>query len=142
MNKRMLDLMVKSLDGELTAVERSDLNAALAESAELREELARLVAVRRAVAASGRTSFGPFFAERVMHRIRTEGRATGEESLLGALFGVFRPVALAAAAVVVGLVIYNSAKTDSVSVAGALGVPQVTLEEIMEPPVETVLEAS
>jgi anti-sigma factor RsiW len=142
MNKRMLGLMVKSLDGELTAVERLDMNAALAESAELRDELARLVAVREAVAASGRTSFGPFFAERVMHRIRTEGRAAREESFLGALFSAFRPVAIAAAAVVVGLAIYNSTRTDDVSVAGALGVPQVTLEEIMEPPVETVLEAS
>jgi anti-sigma factor RsiW len=138
----MLDLMIRSLDGELTTADRLELNEALAGSAELRDELARLVAVRRVVADSRRASFGPFFAERVMRRIRTEGRAAGEESLLGALFSAFRPVALAAAAVAVGLMIYNSAKADKWSIAGARGVPQVTLEELTEPPVDLILEAS
>ncbi len=142
-NKEILDLLVRSFDGSLTSEEREALEAALAASEGLREERARLVKLREAVSSARRDAFSPFFAERVMQRIRAEQRDRGStEAFSGALSQAFRSVAIVGAAVAIGLVIYNFAKTNDISLTGAVGVSVVTSEEMMKPPVDAILEAT
>lgn len=141
MTDETFDLLYRSLDGDLTADEQQRLEAALSSSPELCREKNRLEAIRKAVAASGTDSFRPFFAERVMQRIRSTAEEGVEEQTFSRyLSHVFRRVVLAGAAVVIAFVIYNVAASRDVSLSTALGVPEITMEEVLSPPLETILE--
>jgi anti-sigma factor RsiW len=141
MDERILELLYKSLDGELTPEEMSDLEAALAISSELRKEREDLLAVRGLVKAGAAESFGPFFARRVMRAIRS----ARDEEVSGARFFAsleyaFRRVVLVAAAIAVFLLIYNLNQGGSMSLAAAFGTPEASIEEILAAPVEETLE--
>jgi hypothetical protein len=140
MNERILDLLYRSFDEELTPQEAKDLREALAASETLRGEKRRIEAMRKMVATSGQDTFKPFFAERVMRRV-VEVREGRNGATLGEwLARVFPRVALAGAAVAAGLVIFNLVKADGISLAAAFGISEVPIEEILELPVESILE--
>ncbi|MFH1221380.1 MAG: hypothetical protein V1694_13135 [Candidatus Eisenbacteria bacterium] len=142
MNKRILNLLVRSFDGGLSDVETGELEAALAASLDLRKEKSRLQTLRGAIVSTRRDSFGPFFADKVINRIATRRVINGSrETFWKAIYNAFRPVAIAGAVVVIGLVIYNLVQTDDISITGAMGV-SVTSDELMKPPVEAILEAT
>lgn len=143
MNERMLRLLYRSLDGELNADERKMLEDALASSEELRRERNDIMAIREGISTGGPTSFSPFFAERLMKRVAalTEVEVeNGSPALQEWLFGAFKRVAIAAAAVAIGLVVFNLARTEDISFAAALGMSEVSLEEMLELPVDSILE--
>ena len=140
MDEKFLELLYRSFDEELAPQEAKDLREALAASEALRREKRRIEAMRRMVSASGRDTFKPFFAERVMRRL-VELREGRNGATLGEwLARVFPRVALAGAAVAAGLVIFNLIKADGISLAGAFGISEVPIEEILELPVESILE--
>jgi hypothetical protein len=141
LDRRILELLYRSFDEGLSGEERTTLDAALAGSEELRLERERIASMREAVAASGASGFGYMFPERVMKRVRSEqaGRESGP-ALAEALSRVFRPVAFAGVAVALSLMIYNVAKSRDLSFSAALGAPEVTLEEALESPLDSVLE--
>ena len=131
MNKKILKLLYRSFDDDLSLEDHHRLDDALAKSAELRAEKERLLAMRAMVSDSGANSFQPFFAEKVMRRIRNAESA--QESFLDSLIAVFRPVAIAAFIILVMLISYNLKKTENYTLAGALGEHKATLEEIVDP---------
>jgi anti-sigma factor RsiW len=141
MNERMLELLLRSFDEELSAEEGKELREALAASEALRHEKSRIEKMRKMVSESGADTFRPFFAERVMRRV-TEMREArnGVWTLQDWLSRVFRRVAIVGAAVAAGLVIFNLVQADGVSVAAAFGISEVPIEEILELPVESILE--
>ena len=55
-------------------------------------------------------------------------------------FAGIRPVALAGAAAVLALMVYNIVDSRDVSLSAALGVPRTTLEEALDSPLASVLE--
>ncbi|RMF56566.1 MAG: hypothetical protein D6743_20090, partial [Calditrichaeota bacterium] len=69
MKERLLNLLIRSFDEELTEAERRELQNALAADAELREQKRQLQEVRHLVRESAVRSFKPFFAARVMRRV-------------------------------------------------------------------------
>jgi anti-sigma factor RsiW len=140
MREEILDLLYRSFDGDLTADEQQRLEAALS-SPELRREKTRLETIRKAIAASRTDSFRPFFAERVMQQIKSAAPERVEEQTFSQyLSHVFRRVVLAGAAVVIAFLIYNVAVSREISLSTALGVPEITMEEVLSPPLETILE--
>lgn len=141
MNEKTLGLLYRSFDGGLSAKEEVELREALAASQDLRNEKARIETMRQAVAASGADGFRPFFAERVMRRVTElhEGR-NGIWTLQEWLSRVFRRVAVVGAAVAAGLLLFNLVQADSISVAAAFGFSEVPIEEMLEVPVESLLE--
>jgi len=141
MNDRILELLYRSFDEELTGDEKRELHDALARSEALRREKDRIEAMRNMVSASGVDTFKPFFAERVMRRLSDmrESR-NGIWTLQDWLSRLFRPVAIAGAAVAAGLLVFNLVQADGVSVAAAFGMSEVPIEEILELPVEAMLE--
>lgn len=141
MNERILELLYRSFDEELTAGEGGQLREALAASEALRHEKDRIETMRKMVSASGRDTFKPFFAERVMGRVAglREG-SSGMCTLQEWLSRVFRRVAIVGAAVAAGLVLLNLVQADGVSLAAAFGISEVPIEEILELPVESILE--
>jgi hypothetical protein len=144
MNDKILDLLYRSFDSGLSSREQQQLDKALAGSAELRAERDRITAMREAVRSSAAGSFKPFLAERVMQRIGGElGYENGLQELFDSLVFAFRRVALIGAVAAVVLVGYNLKASDEVTLAAAFGVAETTgeeLEELLETPLESVLE--
>jgi anti-sigma factor RsiW len=141
MNKKVTDLLYRSFDGTLTPGEKEELNEALAKSRELREEKERITAMRSALSASAAKSFRPFFAERVMHAITSAAaQRNGVELFFDSLRFAFRRVAVVGATAILILLAYNLVKSGDISIAGAFGMPQETLEEVLESPFDSTLE--
>ena len=141
MNERILEILYRSFDGELTADEQRELRDALAASEELRREKSQIEKMRQMVSASRQDAFRPFFTERVMRRVAglREG-SNGMWTLQDWLSRVFRRVAVAGAAVAVGLVVLNLVQAEQVSLTAAFGVSDAPIEEMLELPVESILE--
>lgn len=142
MEERMRELLYRSLDGELSPDEMTDLDAALDGSPELRQEREALLAMRGLVKDSAARSFGPFFAERVINNIRSEREEEVEGArFLESLLYMFRRVVLVGAAIAAFLLIYNFNQGGGVSMAAAFGTDgEAAIEEILTAPVEETLE--
>jgi hypothetical protein len=87
---------------------------------------------------SSQQSFHPFFAEKVLRRIREQGRAA--ESFFDSLIDVFRPVAIAATILFIVLLSYNLFKSDKISLASAFAEPEIKLEHSLDPALALVME--
>jgi hypothetical protein len=134
-NRKVLKLLYRSLDSDLDEKDRRKLDAALEASEELRKEKERLMAQRQAVAQSGSSSFGPFFAEKVMNRIEGLGqKKNGLEAFYESFMAAFRKVAIVSAAVLVLLISYNVFKSDIVPEDEFFFMADTTMEEILDLP--------
>jgi len=132
MKNKWLDLLRRSFDDHRSRPDQETLKRVLAESAELRSEKRRLTDLRNLIASSSVESFRPFFTERVMDvvagRRQTRTPVNGWRSALGE---VFRPVAIAAALTIVGLLILGLSISGNLSLEGLLGIPEYSLENIV-----------
>jgi len=137
MNSKILELLYRSFDEELNPNEQHQLEQALALSKELKKEKERIAKMRTLVSNSGEQTFHPFFAEKVMRRIREKQT---QENFLDSLVHVFRPIAIAATISLIGLMTYNVFKSDDISLASAFAQPEVTLEHALDPTLSLALE--
>jgi len=93
-NKKLLDLLMKSFDEELSPDERKHLEEVLSESDELRSEKKKLLKLRE-VFSSQEYRFKPFFESRVMNRIhKLRNGKIIEFDFAKNLFFVFKRVAI------------------------------------------------
>jgi hypothetical protein len=138
MNKKMLELLYRSFDDALTQAEQLQLDDALTKSTELQEERDRIVHMRAMISDGSVPSFHPFFAEKVMRRIREAERS--QESFFDSLIEVFRPVAIAATIFFIVLLSYNLLKSDKISLASAFAEPEIRLEQALDPTLTLVME--
>lgn len=135
MKSNWMDLLFRFFDGELSANEREELETALQNSPELREEKKQLAAVRELIASGAVRKFQPFFAARVMQRIQAE---TSEEDFFESLIWMFRRVALAGALTVILLFASALLTGRASSLSTLFGMPQVTIEDTLQ--LDTQLE--
>ncbi len=142
MNKEMIDMLYRSLDSDLSVQEREQLDRALAESAELRAEQKQLLAMRGSIKTGTAESFGPFFAERVMNKVKAEtGDEIGLHEMFESLTTVFRRVAVVGAVAVIALVALNLNASEDKTFAAAFGVTEdADIEELAESPLISALE--
>jgi hypothetical protein len=134
-DRKVLNLLFRSLDGDLKDKDRKKLDEALEKSEELRKEKERALERRRTVTDSADRSFGPFFAERVMNRIDRLGQKTnGWEAFYESFMAAFRKVAIVSAAVLVLLISYNVIKSDIVPEDELFYMADTTIEEILDLP--------
>jgi hypothetical protein len=138
MNRKILDLLYRSFDDSLTRVEQQRLDQALSDSKELRAEKSRITQMRMVISDSRQQSFHPFFAKKVLRRIREQGRAA--ESFFDSLIDVFRPVAIAATILFIVLLSYNLFKSDKITLASAFAEPEIKLEHSLDPALALVME--
>lgn len=125
MKTRMQRMLYRRFDEQLSPEAEAELQAALAASAELRETERQILALRGLLARQQVHSFKPFFASRVMRRIR-EAAATREE-FFGALAWTFRRVALAGAIAAMLLLAHNLGAEQKISWEAALRLPAADL---------------
>ncbi len=141
MDEKILILLHRSFDGPLTDSEQDALAEALAASPELRAEKEQIATMRAGIARAPADSFGPFFAERVMQKLAVETASEDNPALFfESLVYLFRRVALAGAVAVIVLVAYNWQSSDEISLASAFGANEAGVEEVLEMPIESILE--
>ena len=138
MKGKVLELLYHSFDEKLTTEDQATLDRALSQFEELRTEKERLEKMRSLVQSSGEEGFHPFFAEKVVSRIRA--RKHEGDIFFNALVGLFRPVIIGAAILFFGLISYNIIKSGEFSLESAFGEPQVTLEQVIDPVLSLKLE--
>jgi hypothetical protein len=136
MNDRMLDLLYRSFDNELSALEQAMLDKTLAESAELRAEQTRVLNMRTALADHTRSGFSLGFVERVMGQLEKDGKTSDFQ--LNLIMGIrqsFRWVAAAAVPLLVALDIWNFKLEDTpgaqTSTADEITLWETPLEQIL-----------
>jgi anti-sigma factor RsiW len=141
MNDKILELLYRSFDADLTHEEQMALDEALAASEQLRAEKRRIEAMRQSISSSAVDTFKPFFATRVMQQVAesAEPREVSEGLFRGLVYA-FRRVALAGAMIIAAFIIYNVAASDQVSFTTVLGAPEISIEEVFEPPLNSLLE--
>ncbi len=132
MGRRLLKLLFRSLDSELSSPDRARLEAGLRESEELRRRRTEILAVRRAAADSAAGKFGPGFADRVLAAARAGGRPEPVEPVFEALLTVFKPVAVAAAALLVLLVIYSVSRGELIPKGEVYYASDITMNRVLE----------
>jgi anti-sigma factor RsiW len=139
MNKKILELLYRSFDERLNPGEQKILDQALSDSAELRAEKNRIAQMRAMISDSSAKGFHPFFAEKVLRRIRTQAPPAAE-SYFESLIALFRPVAIAAAILFIMLLSYNLFTSEDKSLATALAEPEIRLEQALDPTLAWVME--
>ena len=134
MSDHIIDLLYQSFDRELSEDEVKQLEAALSDSAELRDEKARIEKLRNIFADAPAEKFSPYFAQKVMNKIKYSEQPDSEtEHFMDELMYVFRRIAFVGAACAIFLLAYNFIVFDQISLSAIFGIPEVTLEEITEP---------
>lgn len=135
MDKKILELLYRSFDYELNKTETQRLKEALSQSEELRREKDRILAQRQAIAESPKSSFKPFFTERVMKRIESlSEKKNGIEAFYETLLVMFRQFALVGAAVLIILLLVNLRTGDALSTEDIFYTSDAAIEEIVDLP--------
>jgi hypothetical protein len=141
MNKYPLDLLYRSFDCRLSDEEQKELEQALIDSSELREEKERITALRSALTSSNVESFRSYFTNRVIQKVEAlESSVVSRELFFDSLIRLFRPIAVAGIAAALILITLNLSGSDEITLAAAFGVSEEGVEELMETPLEYILE--
>jgi len=127
MNEEMLNLLIRSFDENLSEVERTSLDKALAGSPELREEKKQLSEMRQMIGETAERKFKPFFSARVMRHI--EASQSEQEDFFGSLVWAFRVFAMVGTAAIVLFFALNSKLANDLSIDSILGLPQLSIED-------------
>ncbi|MBT8401613.1 MAG: hypothetical protein KJO98_14140 [Rhodothermia bacterium] len=128
------DTMLRLLRGELDPVSEERAQDAIRRSPDLQSELDQLSRLNAMMSSSAASSFGPYFADRVMKRIA--GRATDAKAVLyETMQWVFLRLAAASVLVVIGLGTYNALQgqdleTSASTVEAIFGLPADDLESL------------
>ncbi len=140
MDKKLKELLYLSFDSQLNAEERRLLEEGLAQSEELRQEKEMITSLRGDLKRSKSTSFNPHFVDRVMEKIHSIEKKDESEQLFDSLYLFFRPIAIAATVLIIVIAGYNISTTGNFSLEGALGVPEVSLDDVYDPALALVSE--
>jgi len=140
MDKKLKDLLYRSFDTDLDPQEKILLEDALSQSDEFRKEKEMIISLRANLRKGKETSFKPFFAERVMEKIRSSKRVDEDAQFFESLFVLFRPITIAAVVLIIIIAGYNITSTDRFSIEGALGIPEVTVDDVYDPTLALLTE--
>lgn len=140
MDEKIKILLYRSFDEDLNPDESKMLEKVLAKSEELQKEKEKITRLRVNIKEGKVSAFKPFFAERVLNRIQSSVNSQDEETFFESLFVLFRPVAIAAAVLIIIVAGYNISTSGQISIEGALGVPEVTLDDAYTTSLAVVME--
>jgi len=136
MNDKMVKLLYRSLDNPLGEKKQRTLSEALQNSKELRKEKERILAQRRSITEAAPSSFGPYFAEKVMEKIESlhTKKKNGLELFYETFKTMFQRVAIVSALILLLLVSYNLIKKDLLPKEEIMFASDAVVEEILEVP--------
>ena len=140
MDEKLTELLYRSFDGKLNPEELKTLEKGLSESKELRAEKQKIISLRQNIAGQKKNTFKPFFADRVMRKIRLSEQKQEDERFFEFLFLIFRPIAIAAAVLIIVIAGYNISTSGEISIESALAIPDVTLDDMYDSSYALLLE--
>ena len=121
-------LLLRSLDETLSPVEARQLAQALAESADLRQEEARLRKVRNLLKAQD-FRFAPFFAAKVLRNLHPD--QLRENDWLHDFLFAFRRVSLPALALMLALLVGTYLSEQTLTIDALTGVADLTVDDLV-----------
>jgi len=119
------ELLLKSYDAPVTARERELLSSLMQNDHALRQQGDQYSRIRELLLRPEPDSFGPFFAERIMHQLKQ--RASEIDYLI---FFFFKKYQVLVVGVLVALLITNLLLTDQFSLKALFGIEQQTTEDV------------
>jgi hypothetical protein len=139
MKKTVIKMIYQYLDGGLSPKEKNKLDRLRKSSPEIQATLQKTAKMRALLQSKSDYSFKPFFAERVMNKIKARVSAVQDDFFI-ALSTMFRRVAIAGCTVVVLLfsasLLYQKSETPIKDYVYS----QMTLDELVDPATTTSLE--
>ena len=126
MDRKLYNVLLHSFDAPLSESDRRLLEDALKASAEFRAMRQEMIDLRSGLRETGHTLFKPFFAERVLARLRSP-----QQSLADYFVSIFRNVAIGAAILVIVFSVYNISRANEFTLDSAIGIHQPTLEQVL-----------
>ncbi len=120
------ELFLRSLDAELSEGDDAKLNAALQQNHELKNRSEQHVQLREFLIRKEVDSFGPFFAERIAHRISQLKSEFDYQ-----IFFFFKKYQLLAAGIIIALLAINILVSDQLSIKSILGFEEEAIEEVI-----------
>ncbi|MBU0559896.1 MAG: hypothetical protein KJ799_18170 [Bacteroidetes bacterium] len=139
--KNINEIILKSLDSELSEEEKRFLDEEIQKHPELQSERDWHMKLRGEISTLSSAEFSSDFELKVMNRIRTtkhEERESGNLFLQLAL--PFKRVVLPAMIVLIILLTYNLTITESVSAESLIGMSTVPMEDLFDPGTTLILE--
>ncbi|MBS1949760.1 MAG: hypothetical protein OJF59_002614 [Cytophagales bacterium] len=110
------DLFLQSLDGSVTPEQKEMLTHELAGDFHLRKSADQFLRIREKLKRSEPDSFGPFFAERIINKIKNLKQEVDYQ-----IFFFFKKYQVAVIGVVVALLVLNIIFSDNLSIRSVLG---------------------
>ena len=134
MDKKINSLLLKSFDTRLNKKEQQQLEKALAQSESLRLEKKKLEQMRGMLVQNQKHTFRPFFAERVMTRIKSMKKPeTKFDVFFDSLVNAFRPLVAAIIILIIIALSFNAFNNNGSVFAGIITDPQISIEDSMDP---------
>jgi hypothetical protein len=121
------DLYLRSLDGSINVTEQSLLGQALTIDHPLKKAAEEFGQIRELLSIRQGESFGPFFAERVVHHLKVLKNEIDYQ-----LFFFFKKYQLAALGLIVALLAINIILSSTLSLPSILGLEDETLSDIVQ----------
>jgi hypothetical protein len=140
MDEKLKALLYRSFEEQLTSEENNLLKEGLKNSSELREEERKISKLRNIIKKEKVSAFKPFFADRVMNEIEAFVKDREEDTFFESLFFLFKPIAIAATALIIIIAGYNITSSGQFSLEGAIGIPEVTLDDAYDTSLAVVME--
>lgn len=132
MKKKLIQLLYRSFDENLSAKKKKQLETALAQSTDLKREKEQITVIRTAITSNAEKSFKPFFAEKVMKQVRYS-RQPKQLSFFDSLVYIFKPVAIASVVLIIIMFSYNLFVKDNASLVNAMSESEFTLVQVLDP---------
>ncbi|MFC2161012.1 hypothetical protein ACFLRX_05100 [Acidobacteriota bacterium] len=135
-HKRILNLLYRSFDTDLSKKKKLRLEKALNESKDLKDEKELIHSRRQAIADSAEKTFRPYFSDRVMAQIAAiEDQKEPLESFYDALFYGFKRLAVVGALIMIVLLFFNVFQGHIISVEEIFFTSDLVMEEILNLPI-------
>lgn len=139
MTKKILKMIYRYLDADLSPKEKIELDQLKKNSPEIQAALQKTAKMREILQSSSDYSFKPFFAERVMNNIKADAPAI-QDVFFAVLSSMFRRVAIAGCTVAVLLFSASLLFQKSETPIQDYVYSQMTLDELIDPAITTSLE--
>jgi len=120
------DLFLQSLDGNISEEQKMKLAEAMNNDRTLKKNADQFVKLRTKLLRKDEDSFGPFFAERIINRIKSLKKEIDYQ-----IFFFFKKYQLAAIGVVVALVVLNIVLSDNLTVKSVLGFEDEQVSDVV-----------
>lgn len=119
------ELLLRSFDGQVNAAERAELALLMQEDHALRRQSDQYVRVRQMLLRPEPDTFGPFFAERIIHVIRQQS-----ENIENLVFFFFKKYQLVMLGVAVALLVANLLLSEQWTLQSVFGLDKGNTEDV------------